>query len=287
MELLTDNTYAMTLYGATVIGVVAGALGTFAYLRKQSMISDVISHSALPGVLVVFLLLTASGHSGRNLLGLMIGAVAAGTAAVYVTNLIPRISRVRLDAAMAVALSSFFGLGMLLMQYISHNPIPDKGGVQDYLFGNAPSITRAELLVSVVVGVITLAVVALFFKEFTLQSFDRRQAHVMGFNNTLIDALMFGAIAVATVIGLKSVGLVLMVAFLVTPPAIARQWTTTAASMTVVSGLVGGAASAIGTWLSIAYGPMPTGPVIVVTLFVLLLASLALSPRRRHAMAEA
>ncbi|MDO5454899.1 MAG: metal ABC transporter permease, partial [Corynebacterium sp.] len=113
------------------------------------------------------------------------------------------------------------------------------------------------------------------------------QAHVMGFNNTLIDALMFGSIAVATVIGLKSVGLVLMVAFIVTPPAIARQWTATAASMTVLSGLAGGVASAIGTWLSIAYGPMPTGPVIVVTLFVMLLGSLALSPRRRHAMAEA
>ena len=287
IELLGNHTYAMTLYGSVLIGIVAGALGTFAYLRKQSMISDVISHSALPGALGAFLLLSVLGLSGRSMVVLILGAAVTGVLAVWLVNLIPRLSVVKLDAAMAVVLSSFFGLGMLLLDYISSHPIPDKGGVQDYLFGNASTLTRADLATSAVIAVLVLLVLIVFSKEFTLRAFDPQLATVMGLNTRLIDALMFAAIVVATVIGLKSVGLVLMVAFVIIPPAIARQWSNSVASMTALSAAVGGLASAIGTWISIAYGPMPTGPAIVLTLFALLVASLLLSPRRKNAMATA
>lgn len=287
IDLFSDHTYVMALAGSTVIGVVAGALGSFAYLRRQSMIADVISHSALPGTLGAFLLLTALGYDGRNLFGLMVGAIIVGTISVALTNWIPRLSVVKLDAAMAVVLSSFFGLGMLLMQYIQNNPIPNKGGLNDYLFGNASSITKADLLVSTVVGGVALAIIVVFFKEFTAQSFDRQFVHVLGLNNSLIDALLFALITIATVIGLKAVGLVLMVAFVVTPPAIARQWTSTTRAMVALAGAIGGISSAVGTYLSIYFGPMPTGPVIVVVLFLGLVLSLGLSPRRRIAQAVA
>lgn len=294
-EFFANHTFTMVFIGTTIIGVVAGTLGCFAYLRRQSLISDVISHSALPGTLLAFLTLSALGLYARNMLALIIGAVIIGTLAVLLTNWIPRISKIKTDTAMAVVLSAMFGLGMLLMQYIQNNPIPDKGGIQDYLFGNAATITRGDLTVSLITGGLALAVVVLLWKEFALTTFDREHAAVLGFDNRLIDAAMFAAIAVATVIGVKAIGLVLMVAFVVTPPAAARQWTTTLPGMVVLSGVIGGVGSAVGTYLSIAFGPLPTGPVIAVTLFAIFLFSLLAAPerslivravRRRRAIAE-
>lgn len=294
-EFFANHTFTMVFIGTTIIGVVAGTLGCFAYLRRQSLISDVISHSALPGTLLAFLTLSALGLYARNMLALIIGAVIIGTLAVLLTNWIPRISKIKTDTAMAVVLSAMFGLGMLLMHYIQNNPIPDKGGIQDYLFGNAATITRGDLTVSLITGGLALAVVVLLWKEFALTTFDREHAAVLGFDNRLIDAAMFAAIAVATVIGVKAIGLVLMVAFVVTPPAAARQWTTTLPGMVVLSGVIGGVGSAVGTYLSIAFGPLPTGPVIAVTLFAIFLFSLLAAPerslivravRRRRAIAE-
>lgn len=294
-EFFANHTFTMVFIGTTIIGVVAGSLGCFAYLRRQSLISDVISHSALPGTLLAFLTLSALGLYARNMLALIIGAVIIGTLAVLLTNWIPRVSKIKTDTAMAVVLSAMFGLGMLLMQYIQNNPIPDKGGIQDYLFGNAATITRGDLTVSLITGGLALTVVVLLWKEFALTTFDREHAAVLGFDNRLIDAAMFAAIAVATVIGVKAIGLVLMVAFVVTPPAAARQWTTTLPGMVVLSGVIGGIGSAAGTYLSITFGPLPTGPVIAVTLFAIFLFSLLAAPerslivravRRRQAIAE-
>ncbi|RNE48174.1 metal ABC transporter permease [Corynebacterium alimapuense] len=295
VEFFADHTFTMVFWGTTIIGVVAGTLGSFAYLRRQSLISDVISHSALPGTLAAFLLMTSLGLYGRSMLALIIGAVIVGTFVVVATNWIPRATKIKIDTAMAVVLSAFFGLGMLMMQYIQNNPIPDKGGIQDYLFGNASTITKADLAVSLSIGGIALLVLLLMWKEFALTTFDREHAAVMGFNNRLIDAAMFVLIAIATVIGAKAIGLVLMVAFVVTPPAAARQWTSTLPGMVFFSGLIGGVGSAVGTYLSIAFGPIPTGPVIAVTLFVIFLFSLLAAPdrsiivraiRRRRAIAE-
>lgn len=291
-EFFADHTFRMVFWGTTVIGLVAGTLGAFAYLRRQSLISDVVSHSALPGTLLAFLIIVAFGGDGRNMLGLLTGAIIVGTIAVFLTNAITRYSKIAVDTAMAVILAAFFGLGLLLMQHIARNPYPGKGGIQDYLFGNAATITRADLLTSISVGGIAVAVVLLFWKEFALHTFDREQAQVMGFNSRVIDTLMFGTIVVATVIGVKAVGLVLMVAFVVTPPAAARQWTDTLPKMVLLSGVIGAIGSGIGAYLSISLGSIPTGPLIVLTLFGIFLLSLLLAPgrgimaraaRRRHA----
>jgi len=274
-----DHTYMMVTAGTTVIGAVAGALGSFAYLRRQSLISDVIAHAALPGTLLAFLVLTALGLDGRSMTGMLVGATLAGALSIAASNTITRISPLAVDTAMAVVLSSLFGLGMLLMQYIQRHPLPGKGGIQDYLFGNASTITRADLTVSLLVGALALLVVAMFWKEFVLSTFDRDLAGLLGFSHRRVDPLIFVTIALATVIGVKAVGLVLMVAFVVTPPAAARQWTRTMRGMVVLSGVFGAVGSALGAYLSIALGPLPTGPVTVLVLFTLLLLSLVFSPR--------
>ncbi|VEI13981.1 metal ABC transporter permease [Trueperella bialowiezensis] len=276
----------VTFVGSILIGATAGALGTFAYLRKQSLISDVIAHSSFPGVLGSFLLFTALGLPSRSLLGLMLGALATGVLAVWLVNFIVAHSKVNRDAAMAVVLSTLFGAGYMILHYIQKNPIPNKGGIDSVLFGNVSTLTLGDVRLSAAIAVIVLIVVTVFFRILATYSFDQDFATVLGLRGNKVDALLFSLIALATVVGIKAVGLVLMVALVVTPPAIARQWTRRVHTMFILSGVVGAIGCAVGSYLSIKYGPLPTGPVIVVVLFIGVVFSVLVSPRRRTAMAE-
>jgi manganese/zinc/iron transport system permease protein len=250
-------------------------------LRKQSLISDVIGHSALAGALLAFLAaVVVVGVSGRNMLMLVIGAVITGTLSAMFANAISGRTKIAIDTAMAIALTTFFGFGMLLLRIISNNPYPGKGGIQDYLFGNAASITRADLTTSIAVGAFALILMIVFWKEFTLRTFDPVLSTMLGFKARVIDTLMFTTIVIAIVIGVKAVGFVLMVAFIVTPPAAARQWTNTLPGMVMLSAAFGGLGSGLGAYLSISMGNVPTGPVICLVLFAIFLVSLLASPNR-------
>jgi manganese/zinc/iron transport system permease protein len=281
IEFFSDHTYRMAFFGTATIGLVAGTLGAFAYLRKQSLISDVISHAALPGTLIAFLVAVALfGADGRNMALLIAGAVIVGTFAVLFANGVSALTKIRIDTAMAISLTMFFGIGMLLLRVISDGAYPGKGGIQDYLFGNASVITVADLTTSVLVGSLALLIMLVFWKEFAQRTFDPDHSTMLGFRAGVIDTLMFVTIVIATVIGVKAVGLVLMVAFVVTPPAASRQWTRTLPSMVALSGVFGMLGSGAGAYLSIALGKVPTGPLIVLTLFAIFLISILFSPKR-------
>ncbi|MEL6584950.1 MAG: metal ABC transporter permease [Pseudomonadota bacterium] len=280
-EFFGNHIFRMVFFGTTVIGVVAGALGAFAYLRKQSLISDVIGHAALPGALLAFLMaVMVFGVNGRSMLLLVIGAVVTGTLAALFANIVAAQTKIAIDTAMAISMTTFFGFGMLLLRFIANAPLPGKGGIEDYLFGNAASITQADLITSIAVGAAALAVMLVFWKEFALRTFDPVLSNMLGFRARIIDTLMFSTIVVAIVIGVKAVGFVLMVAFVVTPPAAARQWTNTLPSMVALSAVFGGLGSGLGAYLSISLGNVPTGPVICLVLFAIFLISLIASPKR-------
>lgn len=281
VEFFADHTYRMVFLGTSLIGLVAGSLGSFAYLRKQSLISDVISHSALPGTMVAFLTAVVIFEAdGRNILYLIIGAVIVGTAAVLISNAIARNSKIAIDAAMATVLASFFGLGILLMRIITNGIYPGKGGIQKYLFGNATSITKADLGITAVIGAVTLLTMVVFWKEYAVRSFDADFSTVMGFRPRTIDTIMFTTMVIAVVIGVKSVGLVLMVAFVVSPPAAARQWCNKLSTMVILSGILGAVGSGVGAYMSVRLGKVPTGPLIVLTLFAIFVISILIAPGR-------
>ncbi|MEM8552308.1 MAG: metal ABC transporter permease [Pseudomonadota bacterium] len=281
IEFFGNHTFRMVFFGTTVIGLVAGALGAFAYLRKQSLISDVIAHSSLPGALLAFVAAVAIFDlNGRNMVSLIVGAVITGTLSALFANAIAARTKIRIDTAMAISLTVFFGAGMILLRFISNGPFPGKGGISDYLFGNASVITIADLVTSAIVGAVALTLMLVFWKEFTLRTFDPLLSTMLGFHARVIDTLMFTTIVIAIVIGVKAVGVVLMIAFVVTPPAAARQWTSTLPGMVALSGAFGAIGSGLGAYLSIAMGNVPSGPVIVLTLFAIFLISLLASPRR-------
>ncbi|MDD7581762.1 metal ABC transporter permease [Corynebacterium sp. 32222D000AT] len=275
LDLLDNYTYTQALVGTVGLGVCAGALGPLIYLRRQSLLADAISHSALPGLLVAFLAATMLGLNGRNPLALVVGSVLSGVLAVAIINALVRHTPLRPDAAMAATLTTFFSLGMLLMQYISRHPLPGKAGIQDYLLGNASTLTRADVSLILVIGVGTLLILSWVHDKQSAVVFDVSFAQVAGLAVRVLDWLSFLALTVVTVSGVKVSGVVLMVAVVIAPAAAARQWTTRLLPFIALSAAFGGLAAAVGCYISIAYGPLPTGPVIVLVQAALVAVSFA------------
>lgn len=280
-ELLSEHSYRMVLAGTGIIGLGAGALGAFTYLRKQSLLADVVSHSSLLGIVGGFVLaVSVLGIDGRTLPVLIGAAALIGVAASLLATGIARRSAVGLDAAMAIVLALCFGAGMVILRLIQKSPLPGKGGLADYLFGNAATITRADLITTAVFSGGALIVMLLLWKPFVAVTFDPAFARQLGYRIGLIDAVLFSTIVIAIVVGIKAVGVILMVAFAIAPPAAARQWVTRTGPMVALSAVFGACAAMAGSWISISIGSVPTGPIIVLTLTGLVLVSLLAAPRR-------
>lgn len=258
--------------GTALLGLAAGAVGCFAVLRRQSLQGDVVSHAALPGVAIAFLL------GGRSPLMLVIGGAVAGWVALVMVGVIDRRSRVPTDAALGGTLAVFFGLGLALLQYIQkHVPRASEHALDRYLFGQAANLRGEDLWVIGALGASTLVILALAWKELKLLSFDPDYAASVGFPVRGLDLLLTTLTVVAVVIGLKAVGVVLMTALLVAPGAAARQWTNRLGLMVLAAGVFGALSGAGGTLLSHHLGErygkgVPTGPtiVLVATAFVVL-----------------
>src|SRR5690606_14080069 len=159
-DLFFDYTIRTVALGAAVLGIVAGALGTFALLRRQSLLGDAMSHAALPGVLLAFML-TAS----KAPVVLVLGAAVAGVLATFLLLSITRYSRIKEDAALGIILSVFFGLGLVLLTFLQRNPRAAQAGLNSYLFGQAATMLTADVVTMAVFGGGALLLLILFWKE--------------------------------------------------------------------------------------------------------------------------
>lgn len=280
-DFFDSYTYRTMAIGTTAVGTTSGALGAFLYLHKQSLVSDVIGHSAALGVTGAFILATAVlGVNGRSMLVLTIGSVIASTAAVLLANWIAKSSRVGVDAAMATCLALFYGGGIILFRIIFRSSLPNRGGIDKYMFGNAATLTLDDLVTISVLAAVALTLMLVFWKELKVYTFDPVLAATMGFSPRVLSPLLLGTATLGIVIGIKAVGLILMIAFAIMPAAAARQWTGHLWSMVALSAAFGGLSGAAGSYLAVNLGKVPTGPVVVIALFVALTFSLLLAPDR-------
>lgn len=256
--LLFDYTLRTVALGTAVLGLVSGTLGAFAFLRRQSLIGDAISHAALPGVVLAFML---TGIKGPAVL--MAGAAAAGIAGVLLVIAVTRSTRIKQDAALGIILSVFFGFGLMLLTFLQRDPNARQAGLNHFLFGQAATLLGGDVLMMAIFGGAALLLLALFWKEFKLLSFDRDFGASLGFPMPLLEVGITLLLVVAIVIGLQAVGVVLMSAMIVAPAAAARQWTDRLGLMVMLSGLFGAAAGVAGTAISGLASGLSTGPVIV------------------------
>ncbi len=271
----SDYTLRTITLGTAVLGGVTGMLGSFAVLRKQSLLGDAISHAALPGIALAFLI---TGSKDSNVL--LIGALISGLIGTFWIRGITTKTHLKSDTALGLILSVFFGFGMLLLTFIQKQPNANQAGLDKYLFGQAATLVESDVWVMVIVTGLCLFVLLLFWKEFKILLFDKDYAHTLGFNTKFIDVLITSFIVLAIVLGLQTVGVVLMSAMLLAPAAAARQWTNSLSVMVFLAALIGASAGVLGTAISSTQNNLSTGPVIVLVASVFVLFSFIFSPKR-------
>ena len=280
LELLADPALRPTLLATAMLGGLSGGVGAFAVVRRQSLQGDVVSHAALPGVACAFWL------GGRSEVVLILGAAASGWLALALVGGLVRRNLAPFDGALATLLATFFGLGIVLMRGLQ-DAYPGTNAVrlQQYLFGaEAATVRLADLAPLVVLGVPALLVLFAFWKEFKLLSFDPDFAASLGYPVRRLDWLLTAVVVVAVVLGLQTVGVVLMSALIVAPAAAARQWTDRLGQLVLLAMALGASSGVAGTLLSHTLSErgraVPTGPTIVLTITAVALVSLAFAPRR-------
>lgn len=274
-DIFTDHTLRTIIIGAAALGVVSGALGTYAVLRKQSLLGDAMSHAALPGIVLAYLIFRVK-HS----LLLLVGAVIAGWIGMYLVMYIVRTSRVKIDAALGMILSVFFGLGLILLSVVQKIPDAGQAGLDKYLFGQAAAMMSSDIIITTIAGVCAVFLVLLLWKEFKIISFDPAYGESIGMPVHIIEGILTALIVIAIVLGLQMVGVILMSAMIVAPAAAARQWTDRLSVMMTLSALFG-ALSGIGGALTSSIGAhLPTGPMIVLFMMAFTVISLLFAPHR-------
>jgi manganese/zinc/iron transport system permease protein len=273
--LLFDYTLRTVALGAGILGIVSGSLGSFAVLRKQSLLGDAMSHAALPGIVLAFVL-TRSKLS----LVLLLGAIAAGWLATLVMTSVVRYTRIKQDSALGLVLSVFFGFGLLLLTFVQRIPDATQAGLNTYLFGQAAALLQRDVMTMGILGGCALLLMVLFWKEFKLLSFDPDFGGSLGFSMRLVDVLLTTALVMAIVVGLQAVGVVLMSAMVVAPAAAARQWTDRLSAMVLLAAVFGALAGVVGALISSTGAGLSTGPVIVLSVSAIVVISLLLAPKR-------
>lgn len=271
----TDYTLRTITLGTAILGAITGMLGSFAVLRKQSLLGDAISHAALPGIALAFLL---TGAKDTNTL--LLGALVSGLIGTFWIRGIVTKTHLKSDTALGLILSLFFGFGMLLLTFIQKQPNANQAGLDKYLFGQAATLVESDVWLMAIITGICLIVMLLFWKEFKLLLFDPDYTKTLGFNTKFIDVLITSFIVLAIVLGLQTVGVVLMSAMLLAPAAAARQWTNSLGKMVVLAGVFGAFSGVFGTAISASQDNLSTGPVIVIVASVFVVFSFIFSPGR-------
>ncbi|PKG52151.1 metal ABC transporter permease [Olleya sp. 1-3] len=271
----SDYTLRTITLGTAILGAVTGMLGSFAVLRKQSLLGDAISHAALPGIAIAFLI---TGAKDSNTL--LLGALVSGLIGTFWIRSIVKKTHLKSDTALGLILSLFFGFGMLLLTFIQKQPNANQAGLDKYLFGQAATLVESDVWLMAIVTGLCLIVLLLFWKEFKILLFDADYTKTLGFNTKFIDILITSFIVLAIVLGLQTVGVVLMSAMLLAPAAAARQWTNSLSKMVFLAAIFGAFSGVFGTAISASQTNLSTGPVIVLVASVFVVFSFVFSPSR-------
>ncbi len=271
----SDYTIQIVSMGSALLGIVSGVIGSFAVLRKQSLLGDVISHAALPGIALAFLLVQIKD---TNIL--LIGALIAGLLATGAVRVIDKYSRIKFDSALGLVLSVFFGGGLVLLTYIQKIPNANQAGLDKFIFGQASTLLKKDVYTVLIVGAIIIFMVLLFWKELKIVSFDPEFSDSLGISSKKVSFIISGLIVASIIIGLQTVGVILMSAMLVAPGVAARQWTDKLSIMVLLASVFGAISGLVGTIISSSIQSMPTGPSIVIVVSVIVLISISFAPNR-------
>ncbi len=263
------------LLAVVFLGIASGSIGTFTFLRKRALLGDAIAHAVLPGVALGFMV------TGTKMpFFLILGACFTGSLSIYLMNTIVQKSKLKMDTAIAVVLSGFFGIGILLITYIQRNYGSEQTGLDKFFFGKAAAMLYSDFIWLFAICILVIVCIYAFYKEFLLISFDKNYAKSVGLNVRLYEFLLSFLTVLVIVTGIQIVGIILMAALLVTPASSARFWTNKLSNLIILSSVIASISGIAGSLLSYSISKMPTGPWIVIFLSLIAVASILFAPKR-------
>ena len=271
----SDPNIRYVVLGTLLLTASAAMIGSFALLKKKVLVGDAIAHAVLPGVCLAFIV-TGTKHP----IALSLGAFTTGWLALVLIDQITHRSKIKEDTAIALVLSVTFGLGILLLTAIQHTGNAAQVGLSNFLFGKAAALVSDDLKTLSLLSLALISTVLLFFKEFTLVAFDKSFAQASGLPVQRLELLLTSLTVLAIVIGIRTVGILLMAAMLITPPAAARFWTHHLPKMVLLAAVLGMIAGLVGAFVSYTAPAMPTGPWIVITISLIAYGSFLFAPRK-------
>lgn len=270
-------------------------MGVIVYLRKESLIGESLSHAAYPGIILGLCLASAIGYTYLNdfeiRLLVILGAFAASLIGYGIIHLLTNQLHIKSDSALCFVLSCFFGLGIALSGVLQSFHTPLFKEINIYLFGQAATITDADAVIYALLAFINVAFIGLFAKEIQLLTFDRGFAKTLNLHHRSLNGLLFTFVTLNIVMGMRSVGIVLISAMLIAPAVSARQYVKSLNTMFILSGFLGMGSGLLGVILSVelthqftasAHFSLPTGPMIVLVACTIALLSLLFAPKRGH-----
>lgn len=263
--LLNSNTQ-WVLFSTMILGAAAGIIGSLAYWKRQNLMSDALSHAALPGVVIAFLII-----GEKNLFLLVIGAGMSALVGAFLIQWITTASRISEDTAMGMVLAVFYGFGIMLLTILNRTAGGNQSGLSSFIYGQAAAMVKSDVMTMIILATVVILVVLIGFKEWKIFLFDKHFAKGIGLSIRGMDSLYTIILVTTIVIGIQAVGVILMAAMLIIPAVSARYWTRSFLSMLILSSLFGALSGVLGTWISALGHGWPTGPFIVIvsaTLFV-------------------
>lgn len=273
-----DHNTQVVAAAAALTGASAGLAGSLLTLRKRALLGDALGHATLPGIALAYMVSLWLGGSGREPGILLAGAALGGIAGLACLTAIRRAARLSDDVAMAIVLGSFFGFGSALLTLIQSSPQGHAAGLATLVTGHAASMITEDAIVAASIAGICIAVIALMSKELRLLCFDEAFARVMGRRTAWLDALVLAIATAVVVAGLRSVGLVLIVALCIMPAAAARLLTDRFGRMLTIAAALGAASGVAGTLVSASAPDLPAGACIVLAAAALFAAAVVFAP---------
>jgi manganese/zinc/iron transport system permease protein len=274
---LSDPTIQRMLIGTVLIGFTASVIGVFSFLRKKSLVGDAISHAILPGVALAYLFTET-----KSTWVLMIGALLAGWLATQLMDSLSRTTKLKSDSVVAIVLSIFFSIGLVLISWIQGNGSDSQSGLSDFLFGKIAAISSDDIALFALVASALLVLLILKYRAFYFVAFNPEYMKVRGYSLHWNDLLISTASILAIAMGIQAVGVVLMSALLIIPVASARMLTFRIIPLLMLSGAFGITGAIGGAFGSTLGENMPTGPWVIVVLFTITIVTFCMRAFRER-----
>jgi ABC-type Mn2+/Zn2+ transport system permease subunit/Mn-dependent DtxR family transcriptional regulator len=256
------------LVASIMVGISCGLIGTYIMLRGLSLIGDALAHAVLPGVVIGFMV------GGKSPLSLFIGASAAGILTALLISFVERNSKIKSDTAIGIIFTGAFALGILLVSQLKQVHID----LSSYLFGDVLGVSNSDIVMSSIITLFILIVVIIFYKQLLVTSFDPTMAHIIGISAGGFHYFLMTMLSMSIVTGLQSVGVILIIAMLITPPATAYLLTNKLKLLLLISCICGIFSSVTGLYLSYHFNFASGASIVLVAVFFFMLAFL-FSPR--------